>query len=85
MIEYYWGRYSLCKSLLSKIIMLNKIGWWLLVIGGLNWGLVGFFQWDLVAKLLGSGDPSAMLPRVVYALVGLAAVWSLFTMGSMKK
>lgn len=66
------------------IIMLNKIGWWLLVIGGLNWGLVGFFQWDLVANLLGGGDMSAMLPRVIYALVGLAAVWSLFTMGSKK-
>jgi len=65
--------------------MMNKIGWWLLVIGGLNWGLVGFAKWDLVANLLGAGDPTATLPRVIYAIVGLAAVWTLFTMGSMKK
>ncbi|MEZ4210275.1 MAG: DUF378 domain-containing protein [Patescibacteria group bacterium] len=64
---------------------MKMLAWWLLVIGGLNWGLVGFFQWDLVANLLGGGDMYAMLPRIIYALVGLAALWSLFTMGSMKK
>ena len=63
-------------------MMLNKLAWWLLVIGGLNWGLVGFANWDLVANLLGGGDMMAMLPRVIYSLVGLAALWSLFTMGS---
>lgn len=63
-----------------KDFHMNKVAWWLLVIGGLNWGLVGFANWDLVANLLGGGDPMAMLPRIIYALVGLAAVWSLFTM-----
>jgi uncharacterized membrane protein YuzA (DUF378 family) len=45
----------------------------LLVVGGLNWGLVGLFQFDLVATLF--GGQSAALARVVYMLVGLAAVY----------
>jgi len=44
----------------------------LLVVGGLNWGLVGLFQFDLVATIFGGSD--AMLARVVYALVGVSAV-----------
>ena len=44
----------------------------LLVVGGLNWGLVGFAGFDLVAALFGS---ASALSRVVYTLVGLAAVY----------
>ena len=44
----------------------------LLVVGGLNWGLVGFFNFDLVATIFGGGS---MLSRVVYILVGLGAVY----------
>ena len=44
----------------------------LLVIGGLNWGLVGAAQFDLVATLFGSMSP---ISRLVYVLVGLAAVY----------
>jgi len=44
----------------------------LLVVGGLNWGLVGFANFDLVASIFGSG---AALSRVVYALVGLSALY----------
>lgn len=44
----------------------------LLVVGGLNWGLVGLAQFDLVAALFGAGSP---LARIVYALVGMAAVY----------
>jgi uncharacterized membrane protein YuzA (DUF378 family) len=44
----------------------------LLVIGGLNWGLVGFLGFDLVAAIFG---PMSALSRVVYGLVGLAAVY----------
>lgn len=44
----------------------------LLVIGGLNWGLVGLANFDLVASIFGSG---ASLARVVYAVVGLAALY----------
>ena len=44
----------------------------LLVIGGLNWGLVGALEFDLVAALFG---PMSPLSRVVYILVGVAAVY----------
>ena len=45
----------------------------LLVIGGLNWGLVGLFQFDLVAAIF--GGQSAALSRIVYILVGLSAIY----------
>jgi uncharacterized protein len=44
----------------------------LLVVGGLNWGLVGLLDFDLVAAVLG---PMSIPSRAVYALVGLAAVY----------
>jgi len=44
----------------------------LLVVGGLNWGLVGVLDFNLVDTLFGAGS---MLSRIVYALVGLAAVY----------
>jgi len=43
----------------------------LLIVGGLNWGLVGLFNFDLVASLFGAGS---LLSRTVYALVGISAV-----------
>jgi uncharacterized membrane protein YuzA (DUF378 family) len=46
----------------------------LLIVGGLNWGLVGLFNFDLVAALF--GEMSA-LSRVVYTLVGLSALWQI--------
>ena len=45
----------------------------LLIVGGLNWGLWGIFQFDLVAALFGGN--SANLSRIVYSLVGIAAVY----------
>ena len=44
----------------------------LLVVGGLNWGLVGALNFDLVATLFGSGS---FLASVVYLLVGASALW----------
>jgi uncharacterized protein len=44
----------------------------LLVVGGINWGLVGLFQFDLVAALFEEASP---LSRMVYAMVGLGAVY----------
>ena len=44
----------------------------LVIIGGLNWGLVGAANFDLVAALLG---PRSMLSRAVYVLVGLSAIY----------
>ncbi|CUH66986.1 hypothetical protein TG4357_02761 [Thalassovita gelatinovora] len=53
---------------------LNLITLILLIVGGLNWGLVGFANFDLVAAIFGDGS---MLSRIVYALVGLSAVWQI--------
>ena len=43
----------------------------LLIVGGLNWGLIGFFGFDLVAMLFG---PMSMLSRLVYDLVGISTI-----------
>ena len=62
-----------------KMSGMDWVVWILLFVGGLNWGLVGFFNYDPVANIFGGGDMTAMVPRVIYALVGLAALWSLFS------
>ncbi len=54
---------------------LNFIALVLIVLGALNWGLWGFFQFDFVAYLF-EGNTS-MLSRIVYSIIGLAGVWSL--------
>ena len=54
----------------------------LLVVGGLNWGLVGLFDYDLVASIF--GDMST-ISRVVYSLVGLSAIYIAFSAPSMMK
>ena len=53
---------------------LNLITLILVIVGGVNWGLVGLFDFDLVATLLGAGS---LLARIVYVLVGLSALWQL--------
>jgi uncharacterized membrane protein YuzA (DUF378 family) len=52
----------------------NKITLLLLIVGGLNWGLVGLFDFDLVAALFGEMSP---ISRAVYVLVGASALWQL--------
>lgn len=54
-------------------MIMDKIALVLAIIGGLNWGSIGIFGFDLVAFLCG-GAASA-ISRVIYTLVGLAAVW----------
>jgi uncharacterized membrane protein YuzA (DUF378 family) len=48
----------------------------LLIIGGLNWAMVGLLDVDVVATLFGPGSPAS---RVVYVVVGLAALYSIYT------
>jgi len=55
---------------------IHIIAFILLVIGGLNWGLVGAFHFNLVMKIFGS---ISWLENLIYILVGLAALWELFT------
>ena len=53
--------------------MFDKIALALLIIGGLNWGLVGIFSFDLVAWMF--GGTGAIISRIVYVLVALSAIW----------
>lgn len=53
--------------------MWDKIALLLLIIGGVNWGLVGIFRFDLVAWLFGGS--SSLLSRIIYILVAISAVW----------
>lgn len=57
-----------------KMNAIDYVAWVLIVIGGLNWGLVGAFKYNLVDKLFGV---NSTLSRVIYVLVGLAAVYSI--------
>ncbi|NBI27670.1 DUF378 domain-containing protein [Chengkuizengella marina] len=53
----------------------NVIALLLVIIGGLNWLLVGIFEWDLVAELFGGMD--SIVSKIVYIIVGLSAIYSL--------
>lgn len=53
--------------------MMNRIALILVIIGGLNWGLVGLFRFDLVAWICGGS--ASIISRIIYTVVALAAVW----------
>lgn len=53
--------------------MLDKIALVLTIIGGINWGLIGLFRFDLVAWLFGGSGTA--VSRIVYTLVALGALW----------
>lgn len=57
-----------------KLKILNVISLLLVVVGAINWGLIGFFKFDLVSMLF--GDMSA-LTRIIFALVGIAGLYSI--------
>lgn len=57
---------------------LDIIALLLVIIGAVNWGLIGFFQFDLVAALFGT---MSNFSRIVYVLVGIAGVYSLSFLG----
>ena len=53
--------------------MLDRIALLLTIIGGINWGLIGIFQFDLVAFIF--GGQAAVVSRIIYVLVGISAIW----------
>jgi len=57
---------------------LDIIALLLVIIGAVNWGLIGFFQFDLVAALFGT---MSSFSRIVYSLVGIAGLYSLSFLG----
>lgn len=56
-------------------MILDKIALLLVIIGAVNWGLVGIFQFDLVAAIF--GGQAAIISRIIYTLVGAAGLWSI--------
>jgi uncharacterized membrane protein YuzA (DUF378 family) len=58
---------------------LNIISLLLVIVGGVNWGLVGLFEFDLVAAIFGAGS---VLSRLVYVLVGVSAAWQLMPLSA---
>lgn len=64
---------------------LNILDWIalvLLIIGGLNWGLVGLFDFDLVATIFGS---MSIVSRIIYILVGISAIYVALTSSRLAK
>ena len=53
--------------------MLDKLALILTIIGGINWGLIGIFQFDLVAWIC--GGQGSIISRIIYTIVALAAIW----------
>lgn len=60
--------------------MLKKITFVLVIVGALNWGLMGFFDFNLVTKIFGGTSSLTSLSNIVYDLIGLSAVYMLFKM-----
>jgi len=65
-----------------KVDSLRTVSKWLVLVGALNWGLVGLVSYNLVDGLLGF---SPMLVKLVYLLVGAAGVWGTYAKFSKKK
>ena len=64
----------------SAIVALDYIAMALMIVGGLNWAMVGLFQIDVVASLFGAASP---LARLTYLLVGMAALWGVYLAGKL--
>ena len=65
---------------MKNLGLLDWIALVLIIIGGLNWGLVGIFKIDLVATIFGQ---MSALSRIVYTLVGISAIYMLFIIGKL--
>ncbi len=58
------------------------VAFWLMVIGGLNWALVGFFDFDLVAAIFGARSGAA---RIVYSVVGLCTLYCAYAIPTLTR
>lgn len=54
--------------------VLDKIALLLIIIGAINWGLIGFFQFNLVDTIFGN---MSVISRIIYALVGISGLWGI--------
>lgn len=55
--------------------MLDRLALIILIIGGINWGSVGLFNFDLVSFIFGGSDQ--IITRIIFMLVGVSALWSI--------
>ena len=55
--------------------MLGNISLVLIIIGALNWGIIGLFGVDLIGMLF--GGQLTLIPRIIYTLVGIAGIWAI--------
>lgn len=67
---------------MNKLKTLDILSLVLVIVGGLNWGLVGILNFDLVATIF--GDMSS-LSRIVYSLVGVSAIYLLTQLASLSR
>ena len=67
---------------MNKLSSIDWVALILVIIGGVNWGLVGFFDFDLVATIFGS---ATMISKIIYDLVGISAVYLIFVAPKMGK
>ncbi len=67
---------------MKKLSALDWIALILLIVGGLNWGLVGAFGFDLVAAIFGA---MSLIAKIIYILVGLSAIYYIFNLGKLGK
>lgn len=54
--------------------IIDKIALVLIIIGAINWGLIGFFEFDLVKAIFGD---MSILSRIIYGLVGVSGLWGI--------
>lgn len=65
---------NICEKADKELkLMLDKISLALVIIGAINWGSIGLFQFDIVAWIF--GGQGAILSRIIYTLVALAGIW----------
>ena len=57
------------------MMIVNKLALILVIVGALNWGLVGLFSFDLVAWICGGA--TAIVARIIYTVIALAGIWSI--------
>jgi uncharacterized membrane protein YuzA (DUF378 family) len=67
---------------MKQLTALDWIALVLVIVGAVNWGLVGLFKFDLVASIFGS---MSVISRIVYDVVGLAGIYLIFVIGMFQR
>jgi uncharacterized protein len=68
---------------LKGVVIMDIVSLVLVVVGAINWLLVGLFQFDLVAAIF--GGQASIWARIIYSLVGLAGIWCLSLFGKINR